>query len=129
MGRTAKVTPTAILEPVEIGGVTVRRATLNNYDDIIRKGVRLNSKILIRRSNDVIPEILGTLETDEETYPIEKPTHCPACHSELYQDGVHIFCPNSLSCKPQLVARLVHFASRDAMNIEGFSEKKQQKSY
>ena len=128
VGRTAKVTPTAILEPVEIGGVTVRRATLNNYDDIIRKGVRLNSKILIRRSNDVIPEILGTLETDEETYPIEKPTHCPACHSELYQDGVHIFCPNSLSCKPQLVARLVHFASRDAMNIEGFSEK-QQKSY
>ena len=68
------------------------------------------------------------METDEETYPIEKPTHCPACHSELYQDGVHIFCPNSLSCKPQLVARLVHFASRDAMNIEGFSEK-QQKSY
>src|SRR5690606_35237479 len=97
VGRTSKVTPSAILEPVEIGGVTVRRATLNNYDDILRKGVRLNSKVLIRRSNDVIPEILGTLDTDEETYEIEKPTHCPACHSELYQDGVHIFCPNSLS--------------------------------
>lgn len=123
VGRTSKVTPTAILEPVEIGGVTVRRATLNNYDDVLRKGVRINSRVLIRRSNDVIPEILGTLEEDIETYEIEKPTHCPACHSELYQDGVHIFCPNSLSCKPQLVARLVHFASRDAMNIEGFSEK------
>jgi len=123
VGRTGKVTPIAILEPVEIGGVTVRRATLNNYDDIERKGVRINSRVLIRRSNDVIPEILGTLEDDGETYPIEKPTHCPACNSELYQDGVHIFCPNSLSCKPQLVARLVHFASRDAMNIEGFSEK------
>ncbi|NLY44761.1 MAG: NAD-dependent DNA ligase LigA [Tissierella sp.] len=127
VGRTAKVTPTAILEPIDIGGVTVRRATLNNYDDIERKGVRINSNVLIRRSNDVIPEILGTLEEDMETFLIEKPTHCPACHSELYQDGVHIFCPNSLSCKPQLVARLVHFASRDAMNIEGFSEKTAEK--
>lgn len=127
VGRTSKVTPTAILEAVEIGGVTVRRATLNNYDDIERKSLRLNSRILIRRSNDVIPEILGTLDTQEETFEIEKPTHCPACHSELYQNGVHIFCPNSLSCKPQLVARLVHFASRDAMNIEGFSEKTAEK--
>lgn len=123
VGRSAKVTPTALLEPVDIGGVTVQRATLNNYDDIERKGVRLNSRVLIRRSNDVIPEILGTLESDDETFLIEKPTHCPACNSELVQNGVHIFCPNSLSCKPQLVSRLVHFASRDAMNIEGFSEK------
>ena len=123
VGRTGKVTPTAILEPVEICGATIRRATLNNYDDILRKGVRINSRVLVRRSNDVIPEILGTVETDEETYEIKKPTHCPACGSELYQNGVHIFCPNSLSCKPQLVSRLVHFASRDAMNIEGFSEK------
>ena len=127
VGRTAKVTPTALLEPVEIGGATVRRATLNNYDDIERKGVRINSRVLIRRSNDVIPEILGTVDTDEETFEIEKPTHCPACHSELVQNGVHIFCPNSLSCKPQLVSRLVHFASRDAMNIEGFSEKTAEK--
>lgn len=127
VGRSAKVTPTALLEPVDIGGVTVQRATLNNYDDIERKGVRINSRVLIRRSNDVIPEILGTLDTDEETYLIEKPTHCPACNSELYQNGVHIFCPNSLSCKPQLVSRLVHFASRDAMNIEGFSEKTAEK--
>ena len=127
VGRTAKVTPTALLEPVEIGGATVRRATLNNYDDIVRKGVRLNSRVLIRRSNDVIPEILGTIDTDEETFEIEKPIYCPACHSELIQNGVHIFCPNSLSCKPQLVSRLVHFASRDAMNIEGFSEKTAEK--
>ena len=84
---------------------------------------KLNSRVLIRRSNDVIPEILGALDTDEETYEIEKPSHCPYCNSELVQNGVHIFCPNSLTCKPQLVARLVHFASRDAMNIEGLSEK------
>jgi DNA ligase (NAD+) len=70
---------------------------------------------------------LGTLKTDDETLEIEKPTHCPACDSELIQNGVHIFCPNSLSCKPQLVSRLVHFASRDAMNIEGFSEKTAEK--
>ncbi|WP_312667418.1 NAD-dependent DNA ligase LigA [Tissierella praeacuta] len=127
VGRTSKVTPTAILEPVEIGGVTVKRATLNNYDDIERKGVRINSRVLIRRSNDVIPEILGTVETDDETFEIKKPIHCPACNSELVQNGVHIFCPNSLSCKPQLVSRLVHFASRDAMNIEGFSEKTAEK--
>jgi DNA ligase (NAD+) len=123
VGRSAKVTPTAILEPVEIGGVTVKRATLNNYDDILRKKVRLGGRVLIRRSNDVIPEILGSLPTEEATEEIKKPTHCPACGSELIQNGVHIFCPNSISCKPQLVSRLVHFASRDAMNIEGFSEK------
>jgi DNA ligase (NAD+) len=123
VGRTAKVTPSAILEPVEIGGVTVQRATLNNYDDIQRKGVRLNGKVLIRRSNDVIPEILGSMPDDQETYEIQKPAHCPSCGSELLQTGVHIFCPNTLSCKPQLVSRLVHFSSRDAMNIEGFSEK------
>ncbi|NLY20031.1 MAG: NAD-dependent DNA ligase LigA [Tissierellia bacterium] len=123
VGRTAKVTPSAILEPVNIGGVTVSRATLNNYDDIERKKLRINSRVLIRRSNDVIPEVLGTLPTEEETYEIELPKYCPACGSELYKDGVHIFCPNTLSCKPQLISRLTHFASRDAMDIEGLSEK------
>ena len=123
VGRTAKVTPSAILEPVEIGGVTVKRATLNNYDDILRKKVRIGSRVLIRRSNDVIPEILGSLPSDNETREIEKPKTCPYCGSHLYQDGVHIFCPNTLSCVPQLVSRLTHFASRDAMDIEGFSEK------
>lgn len=127
VGRSAKVTPTAILDPVDIGGVTVSRATLNNYDDIERKGVRLNSKVLLRRSNDVIPEILGTLPSEEETFEIKLPSKCPACGSELVKDGVHIFCPNSLSCKPQLVKRLVHFASRDAMDIEGFNEKTAEK--
>lgn len=124
VGRTGKVTPTAILEPVDIGGVTVKRATLNNWDDIQRKKVSIGCRVWIRRSNDVIPEIMGTVEDGyEKTVPIEKPIVCPACGSELIQEGVHIFCPNSLSCKPQLVSRLVHYASRDAMNIEGFSEK------
>lgn len=129
VGRTGKVTPTALLEPVEIAGATVRRATLNNWDDILRKKVRLNSKVLIRRSNEVIPEIMGTMDTEEETYPIEKPEYCPACHSELVHQGVHLFCTNSLTCKPQLVSRMVHFSSRDAMNIEGFNEKTAEKLF
>ena len=127
VGRTGKVTPSAVLEPVEIAGATVRRATLNNYDDILRKKVKINSRVLVRRSNEVIPEIMGTVEDYEDSIVIEKPEYCPACHTKLQQDGVHIFCPNSLDCRPQLVSRLVHFASRDAMNIEGFSEKTAEK--
>lgn len=124
VGRTGKVTPSAILEPVDIGGVTVRRATLNNMDDIKRKNVALGCRVWLRRSNDVIPEIMGIVEDScEARIEIEKPKECPACNTELIQDGVHIFCPNSMSCKPQLVARMEHFASRNAMNIEGFSEK------
>lgn len=123
VGRTGKVTPVAILEPVDIDGVTVSRATLNNYDDIVRKKVKLGSSVLIRRSNDVIPEILTAIEDDSETTEIAKPSNCPACNSELFYDNVHIYCQNSLNCKPQLAARLSHFASRQAMNIEGLSEK------
>ncbi len=79
VGRTGgKVTPTAILEPVEIAGATVRRATLNNYDDIQRKGVKINSRVLIRRSNEVIPEIMGVVDTDEETEEIKKAYPLPS---------------------------------------------------
>ncbi|MDO5715157.1 MAG: NAD-dependent DNA ligase LigA [Tissierellia bacterium] len=123
VGRTSKVTPTAVLEPVEIDGVTIQRATLNNYDDIQRKKLRINSRVLVRRSNDVIPEIMGVLPTKEKTEEIECPTTCPACGTELIKNGVHIFCPNTLSCEPQLISRLTHFASRDALDIDGFSEK------
>jgi len=123
VGRTGKVTPSAVLEPVEIGGATVQRATLNNLDDIKRKNVKINSKVWLRRSNDVIPEILGVVEENRNTEEIKIPDKCPACGTELIKEGVHYFCPNKLSCKPQLVSSIVHFASRDAMNIEGFSEK------
>ena len=123
VGRTGKITPVAILEPIEIDDVTIQRATLNNWDDIQRKKVSINSDISIRRSNDVIPEIMGVVDTEKETTPIEKPIYCSACGTKLVQDGVHIFCPNSLSCKPQLISRMTHFASRNAMNIEGLNEK------
>jgi len=124
VGRTGKLTPSAVLEAVDIGGVTVSRATLNNWDDIQRKGVKIGCDVWLRRSNDVIPEIMGSIEeTCENAVDIEKPEYCPACHSEVVEKGAHIFCPNSLSCKPQLVSRIVHYASRDAMDIIGFSEK------
>lgn len=124
VGRTGKVTPSAILEPVDFSGVTVSRATLNNYDDIQRKKVKIGSKVFIRRSNDVIPEILGVVDEKQEgTKEIEKPDHCPYCDTELIEGNVHIICPNSISCTPQLLARMEHFASRNAMDIEGLSEK------
>ncbi len=122
VGRSGKLTPTAILEPVEIGGVTVKRATLNNYEDIQRKAVKIGSRVFIRRSNDVIPEILGAV-SKEDGSPIIKPEICPSCGTVLTEKGPNLFCENSLSCAPQLIARLVHFASRDAMNIEYLSEK------
>lgn len=124
VGRSGRVTPTAILEPVELAGVTVKRATLNNMDDIHRKGVRIGCDVFVRRSNDVIPEIMGVVEqTLENSREIEAPVNCPHCGSELVQDGVHYFCDNTLSCKPQMVKSIVHFGSREAMNIAGFSEK------
>lgn len=121
VGRTGKVTPTAILDPVEIDGVTISRATLNNYDDIQRKGVMKGGEVLLRRSNDVIPEILKGVGDEGEEIPMI--TTCPACGTELVQNGVHSFCPNTIGCEPQLVRRMDHFASRDAMDIRGLSEK------
>lgn len=121
VGRTGKLTPLALLEPVELGGATVSRATLNNYGDILRKDVKINSRVLVRRSNEVIPEILGATEHYEQSRAIEKPTRCPACGNELIETGAHLFCENKL-CKPRLVARLDHYASKNAINIDGFSE-------
>ena len=121
VGRTGKLTPTAILEPVDLAGVTVRRATLNNYGDILRKDVKINSRVLIRRSNEVIPEILGATRHAEDSRPVEKPTVCPACGSRVEERGAHLFCTNP-NCKPRIINKFVHFASKDAMDIEGFSE-------
>ena len=124
IGKSGRVSPTAIIEPVELAGVTVKRVTLNNMDDIKRKGVKLGAEVFVRRSNDVIPEIMGVVESSlEDAEEIIPPTHCPSCGSELHQDGVHIFCDNTLGCKSQLVKTIVHYSSRNAMNIEGFSER------
>lgn len=124
VGRSGRVGPTAILEPVELAGVTVKRATLNNMDDIARKGVRIGAEVFVRRSNDVIPEIMGIVpESLEGSKEITVPEFCPACGSHLVLTGAHYFCENTLSCKPQLVKSIVHYAAREAMNIAGFSER------
>lgn len=123
VGRTGKLTPLAHLRPVDFLGVTVQRATLNNIDDIRRKRVGIGSKVLIRRSNDVIPEIMTSLDEGEPKNPVDIPLTCPACGAKVERRGVHAYCTNSLSCTPQIVGRLEHFASRNAMDIEGFSEK------
>ncbi|MBO5277611.1 MAG: NAD-dependent DNA ligase LigA [Clostridia bacterium] len=121
VGRTGKLTPLALLEPVELGGATVSRATLNNYGDILRKDVKIGSRVLVRRSNEVIPEILGATEHYPHSQEIVKPCVCPACNTELIEVGAHLFCPNRL-CTPRIVAALDHYASKNAMNIDGFSE-------
>ncbi len=124
VGRSGKLTPTALLDPVDIGGVTVQRATLNNYEDILRKKAAIGARVFIRRSGDVIPEILGAAPVQEnELVPIKKPDVCPACGTILTEIGPNLFCENSLDCKPQLTSRMVHFSSRDAMDIEGLSDK------
>ncbi len=124
VGRSGRVSPTAILEPVELAGVTVKRATLNNMDDIKKKGVRIGSKVFVRRSNDVIPEIMGTVQDSiDRSKEILPPETCPACGSHLSLIGAHYFCENTLSCKPQMVKTIVHYGSREAMNIAGFSER------
>ena len=124
LGRTGKLTPLAHVEPVDFYGVTVRKATLNNLGDIQRKDIAIGCDVWIRRSNDVIPEIMGRAgEIKADERPIEKPDVCPACGSRLIARGAHLFCMNRETCRPQAIARLAHFAGREAMDIDGFSEK------
>ncbi|MVP01614.1 NAD-dependent DNA ligase LigA [Paenibacillus lutrae] len=123
VGRTGKITPVARVEPVDLAGVTVQNCTLNNIGDIERKNLKhaLGSLVYIRRSNDVIPEILGKATEESDGEEIVCPTQCPACGTELEQRGAHLFCPNRLGCRPQMIGRITHFASRDAMDIDTFS--------
>ncbi len=123
VGRTGKLTPVAHVEPVDLCGVTVSNATLNSWDDICRKRVGIGSRVFIRRSNDVIPEILGAVPGDTPKAPVEKPEVCPFCGAHVEHRGVHLYCTNPLSCRPQIISRLAHFASRDAMDIDTFAEK------
>ncbi len=128
VSRSGKLNPLAILEPVDIGGVTVSRATLNNYGDIVKKKVKIGDRVFIRRSNDVIPEITGVAEEAENAKKIEKPNICPACGGEIEEVGAFLFCKNQ-DCAPKTISQLDHFASKDAMNIDGFSEKTAEQFY
>lgn len=120
VGRTGKLTPLGIVDPVELAGATVRKATLNNYGDILKKKVKIGGRVLIRRSNEVIPEILGALGDDGEA--VEKISVCPYCKTAILEIGANLFCPNE-KCRPRVIAGLANFACKNGMNIDGFSEK------
>jgi DNA ligase (NAD+) len=126
VGRTGTITPVADLEPVIVGGVTVTRATLHNYEDLRRKDVRAGDTVIIQRAGDVIPEVVGpVLDKREGDPPIpEEPTHCPECDTELIRKPgeVALRCPNK-SCPAQVAAKIRHFVSRGAMDIENLGGK------
>lgn len=121
VGRTGKLTPIGKLDAVELCGATIRRATLNNFGDILRKKLKTNALVFVRRSNDVIPEVLGAAEEGGEE--IVKPTVCPACGFSLQEVGANLYCVNAENCRPQIVARLSHYCEKGACDIEGLSDK------
>ena len=123
VSRTGKLNPLAVLEPVDLAGVTVGRATLSNISEIRRKDIKIGSKVFIRRSNDVIPEITGVAEHTSDSIDIQPPAYCPACGAPVTMDGVFIKCSNVRACSNAIVSALSHFCGRDAMDIEGLSDK------
>ncbi len=121
IGRTGKLTPLAHVEPVELAGATVQKATLNNFGDLTKKGIKLGARVLIRRSNEVIPEILGAIGGGEGEVPVLRPVTCPACGSPVKEVGANLFCTND-ACPPRVVQRLTHYCSKNAADIGGLSE-------
>lgn len=126
IGRTGVITPYAILEPVEVGGVTVHQATLHNYEDITRKDIRIGDMVVIKRAGDVIPQVVKPIEslrTGEER-PIRIPERCPVCGEPTVkpEGEVAVYCANA-ACPARLVRQIEHFASRAAMDIEGFGSR------
>ena len=125
VGRTGVITPIALLLPVEVGGVTVSRASLHNREEVARKDVREGDRVRIQRAGDVIPQVVERVEEPERerAEPFEMPEACPACGAELEERGPYTACPNRFGCPAQLKGRIEHFASRGALDIEGLGEK------
>ncbi len=124
VGRTGVVTPVAVVEPVDIEGVVVERATLHNFDEIERKDIRIGDSVIILRSGDVIPKIIKVLtqrRTGEEK-KLSRPNECPVCGSELLDEGALIKCQN-LACEARVVNSIVYFASKGCLNIDGLGQK------
>jgi DNA ligase (NAD+) len=124
VGRTGVVTPIAIMRPVELGGVTVSRATLHNREEVSRKDIREGDLVRIQRAGDVIPQVIERIEeVGKARGPrFTMPETCPSCDTSLIERGPFTVCPNGFRCPAQLVGRLVHFASRDALDIQGLGE-------
>ncbi|SEN41005.1 DNA ligase (NAD+) [Paenisporosarcina quisquiliarum] len=126
VGRTGVVTPTAILEPAQVAGSTVQRATLHNEDLIREKDIRIGDHVIIRKAGDIIPEVVSVIKEERKgtEVPYEMPSHCPVCESELVriEQEVALRCVNP-QCPAQIQEGIYHFASRNAMNIDGLGEK------
>ena len=124
VGRTGVITPVAEVEPVEIEGAIITRATLHNFDEIERKGLRVGDFVILIRSGDVIPKITKVLmdRRDGSEVPIVRPTTCPTCGSELLDEGTLIKCQN-LDCPDRVVNSIIHFAKKGCMNIDGLGSK------
>ncbi len=125
VGRTGIITPVAELEPVKCGGVVISNSTLHNFDEIKRLGIKIGDSVIVERAGDVIPKIVRVIkeERNGKEKEIEMPDKCPSCGEKLYkdEDGVYIRCINP-NCIEQIKRNIIHFASRDAMNIEGLGE-------
>lgn len=124
VGRTGKLTPVALLQPVDVGGVTVSRATLHNEGEARRKDVRPGDRVRIARAGDVIPEVVERVPQPgkERAEAFRMPRKCPVCGTEIVREGAYHVCPNGLRCQPQLIGRIFHYGSRSAMDIEGLGE-------
>ncbi len=125
VGRTGALTPIAMLNPVEIGGVTVSRASLHNVDEVARKDVRAGDTVKVERAGDVIPDVVERIEVPGEvrTEPFTPPTKCPVCHSQTNQEGPVLYCTGQTVCPAQLKGSLELFASKGALNIDGLGKK------
>jgi DNA ligase (NAD+) len=124
VGRTGILTPVALLQAVDVGGVTVSRATLHNEGEVKRKDVRPGDKVRIERAGDVIPEVVKRIKQRgaKRGKAFTMPKKCPVCGSPVSKEGASYLCPASLSCRAQLTGRILHYSSREAMNIEGLGE-------
>jgi len=125
VGRTGALTPIALLDPVEIGGVTVSRASLHNVEEVARKDVRVGDTVKVERAGDVIPDVIERVPVPGEKRgpPFQPPTTCPVCQSHTIQEGPILYCTGQTVCSAQLKGSLEHFASKSALNIEGLGKK------
>ena len=125
VGRTGTLTPVALLKPVEVGGVTISRATLHNADEVARKDIRIGDTVKVERAGDVIPAIAERVPIDGEQRgaPFGMPDHCPVCGSKVGREGAYFYCTGQLVCGAQLKGAIEHFASKHALNIEGLGKR------
>jgi len=133
VGMTGMLTPVALLAPVDVGGVTVSRATLHNEGEVRRKGLQVGDEVRIARAGDVIPEVVERVspksrkrtrsQTGKRAREFSMPRKCPSCGTKVEQEGAYWFCPAGLACHAQLVGHVIHYASRRALDIEGLGEK------